>query len=107
MLEMRARSGEVNGQAVAERDQKISNLKKQLDKLKSENSKSEGKRTKHITFLHCSSDHIYSMTYCLISRLEPFLTMLEQFLEQFLEHILYYSALGCYLFCTGVTLIMC
>ncbi|KAF4072342.1 hypothetical protein AMELA_G00261980 [Ameiurus melas] len=40
MLEMQVRSGEHNGQAVAERDQRISNLKKQLDKLKSENSKS-------------------------------------------------------------------
>ncbi|XP_047011615.1 forkhead-associated domain-containing protein 1 [Ictalurus punctatus] len=40
MLEMQVRSDECNGQAVAERDQRISNLKKQLDKLKSENSKS-------------------------------------------------------------------
>ncbi|MCI4380795.1 hypothetical protein PGIGA_G00244140 [Pangasianodon gigas] len=40
MLEMQAKSGELNGQAVAERDQMISNLRKQLDKLKSENSKS-------------------------------------------------------------------
>ncbi|KAB5567394.1 hypothetical protein PHYPO_G00232240 [Pangasianodon hypophthalmus] len=40
MLEMQAKSGELNGQAVAERDQMISNLKKQMDKLKSENSKS-------------------------------------------------------------------
>lgn len=42
MLEMQRRSCELNGQAVAERDQKISSLKKQLDKLKGENSKSEG-----------------------------------------------------------------
>lgn len=52
MLEMRARSGELNGQAVAERDQKISNLKKQLDKLKSENSKSAGGISDHLHFLY-------------------------------------------------------
>ncbi|XP_027022623.2 forkhead-associated domain-containing protein 1 [Tachysurus fulvidraco] len=40
MLEMQARTGELSSQAVAERDQRISSLKKQLDKLKSENSKS-------------------------------------------------------------------
>lgn len=48
MLEMQARTGELNGQAVAERDQRISDLKKQLDKLKSENSKSTGRSDTHI-----------------------------------------------------------
>ncbi|TSN76584.1 Forkhead-associated domain-containing protein 1 [Bagarius yarrelli] len=41
MLEMQTRTGELNAQAVAERDKMVSNLRKQLDKLKCENSKSE------------------------------------------------------------------
>ncbi|XP_056628437.1 forkhead-associated domain-containing protein 1 isoform X1 [Triplophysa dalaica] len=41
MLELQACSGEMLGQALIERDQKISNLSVQLDKLKSENKSSK------------------------------------------------------------------
>ncbi|XP_046726387.1 forkhead-associated domain-containing protein 1 isoform X3 [Silurus meridionalis] len=40
MMEMSARTGELNNQAVAERDHRISNLQKQLEKLKSESRES-------------------------------------------------------------------
>lgn len=51
MLELQASSSELNGQAVAERDQRISNLKKHLDKLKNENSKSAGRIMAHTVFI--------------------------------------------------------
>lgn len=48
MLELQACSGEMLGQAVTERDQKISSLSVQLDKQKSENKSSKGMMTNYI-----------------------------------------------------------
>lgn len=42
MLELQGRSGEMLGQAVAERDQKIRSLSEQMNKLRNENNSSTG-----------------------------------------------------------------
>lgn len=44
MLEPQRCSGEMLGQAVTERDQKISSLLEQMDKVKNENNSSAGMR---------------------------------------------------------------